>query len=54
MSTLELPIGGMNHTACTKKLQGALRKLPGVDDVEILLSAEKAVIVRSSERVQIA
>lgn len=44
MSTLELPIGGMDCAACAKKVQRALRKLPGVENVEVLLSAEKAVI----------
>lgn len=44
MSTLELPIGGMDCAACAKKIQRALKKLPGVENVEVLLSAEKAVI----------
>ncbi|OQM75681.1 heavy metal translocating P-type ATPase [Manganibacter manganicus] len=44
MSTLELPIGGMDCAACAKKVQRALKKLPGVENVEVLLSAEKAVI----------
>ena len=44
MSTLELPIGGMDCAACAKKVQSALKKLPGVEDVEVLLNAEKAVI----------
>jgi Cd2+/Zn2+-exporting ATPase/Cu+-exporting ATPase len=44
MSTLELPIGGMDCAACAKKVQRALKKLPGVENVEVLLNAEKAVI----------
>lgn len=44
MITLELPIGGMDCAACAKKVQRALKKLPGVVNVEVLLSAEKAVI----------
>lgn len=44
MSTLELPISGMDCAACAKKVQRALKKLPGVENVEVLLSAEKAVI----------
>ncbi|MBL8577224.1 MAG: cadmium-translocating P-type ATPase [Mesorhizobium sp.] len=44
MSTLELPIGGMDCAACAKKVQRALKKLPGVANVEVLLNAEKAII----------
>ncbi|MEJ6781020.1 heavy metal translocating P-type ATPase [Aminobacter sp. Piv2-1] len=44
MNTLELPIGGMDCAACAKKVQRALKKLPGVENVEVLLSAEKAII----------
>ncbi|KSV75975.1 hypothetical protein N185_16135 [Sinorhizobium sp. GW3] len=44
MTTLELPISGMDCTACAKKVQRALKKLPGVDNVEVLLNAEKAII----------
>ncbi|MBB3965410.1 heavy metal translocating P-type ATPase [Rhizobium metallidurans] len=44
MSTLELPIGGMDCAACAKKVQRALKKLPGVENVEVLLNAEKAII----------
>ncbi len=44
MSTLELPISGMDCAACAKKAQRALKKLPGVAEVEVLLNAEKAII----------
>lgn len=44
MSTLELPIGGMDCNACAKKVQRAIQKLPGVEKVEVLLSAERAII----------
>ncbi len=44
MSTLELPIGGMDCGACAKKIQRAVGKMPGVASIEVLLNAEKAVI----------
>ncbi|MGV3576642.1 MAG: heavy metal translocating P-type ATPase [Devosia sp.] len=44
MSTLELPISGMDCAACAKKAQRALKRLPGVAEVEVLLNAEKAII----------
>ncbi|WP_112310448.1 heavy metal translocating P-type ATPase [Pseudogemmobacter bohemicus] len=44
MTTLELPIGGMDCSACAKKVQRAVSKMPGVSKIEVLLNAEKAVI----------
>lgn len=44
MSTLELPIGGMDCNACAKKVHRAIQKMPGVASVEVLLNAEKAII----------
>ncbi len=41
---LEVPIRGMDCVECTLHVQHALRALPGVDDVRVLLSSEKAVL----------
>lgn len=51
MSTMDLPITGMDCAACARKVQRALAKVPGVTHVEVLLSAEKAVITIDSEAV---
>ncbi len=41
---LEVPVRGMDCAACTVHVQRALAALPGVADVRVLLSAEKAVL----------
>lgn len=42
--TIELPITGMDCAECTQHVQQALRRLPGVDDAQVYLAAEKAVV----------
>jgi P-type Cu+ transporter len=41
---LEIPVRGMDCAECTRHVQHALAALPGVGDVRILLSSEKAVL----------
>jgi P-type Cu+ transporter len=41
---LEVPVRGMDCAACTMHVQRALAALPGVADVRVLLSSEKAVL----------
>jgi Cd2+/Zn2+-exporting ATPase/Cu+-exporting ATPase len=42
--TIEVPIQGMDCAECTRHVQQALARLPGVESVEVLLAAEKAVL----------
>ena len=42
--TIELPVEGMDCAGCTRTVQQALIKVPGVLSAEVLLSSEKAVI----------
>ncbi len=44
LQTLEIPVGGMDCTECTQHVQRAIAALPGVQSVDVFLSAEKAVI----------
>lgn len=44
LSTLELPVQGMDCAGCTKKVQKNLAALSGVRSAEVLLSSEKAVV----------
>lgn len=44
LSTLEIPIQGMDCADCTRHVQRAIAALPGVDSVEVYLTTEKAVI----------
>ena len=49
--TVELPVEGMDCAGCTRTVQQALVKVPGVFSAEVLLSAEKAVIEVDPARV---
>ena len=44
LTKLEIPVQGMDCAECTMHVQHALAALPGVDDVHVLLSSEKAVL----------
>lgn len=48
---VEVPVRGMDCAGCTRSVQQAIAELPGVESVEVLLSAEKAVIRLDPERV---
>src|SRR6266568_5923368 len=41
---LEIPVKGMDCAECTQHVQKALAALPGVQDVRVLLSSEKAIL----------
>ena len=41
---LEVPVNGMDCSECTRSVQRAISALPGVESVEVSLTAEKAVI----------
>ena len=51
MTTIEVPIEGMDCVECTEHVQRALAALPGVTEVEVLLASERAVIELDPERV---
>ena len=44
VQTLEVPIAGMDCAECTRHVQTAISRLPGVESVDVFLSSEKAVI----------
>jgi P-type Cu+ transporter len=44
LQTLELPVKGMDCAECAQHVQQALAALPGVQDVRVLLSSEKALL----------
>ncbi|GHO47720.1 heavy metal translocating P-type ATPase [Ktedonospora formicarum] len=44
LRTIELPISGMDCTECTQHVQQALCALPGVEQAQVYLSSEKAVV----------
>ena len=44
LTTLEIPVQGMDCTECTLHVQKAIATLPGVKHVEVFLASEKAVV----------
>ena len=44
MQTIEVPVKGMDCAECTMHVKHALQALPGVSEVEVYLSSEKAVL----------
>ena len=52
--TIEVPIRGMDCTECTQHVRRAIAALPGVESVDVLLSAEKAVIRLDPTRVDLS
>jgi Cu+-exporting ATPase len=44
LKTMELRVAGMDCAECTEHVQQALAALPGVQDVRVLLSSEKAIL----------
>src|SRR3954469_1550082 len=44
LTTLELPIAGMDCAGCTRSVQQVLIALPGVHSADVLLASEKAVV----------
>lgn len=51
LQTIEVPIAGMDCAGCTRTVQDALAKVPGVRTADVLLSSEKAVVVVDPDRV---
>ncbi|GIV76476.1 MAG: copper-translocating P-type ATPase [Litorilinea sp.] len=51
---LEVPIQGMDCHECCQHVQRALAALPGVQGVEVLLAAEKAVVELDPDQVDLA
>jgi Cu+-exporting ATPase len=51
---LEVPVQGMDCAECTMHVQHALAALPGVDDVHVLLSSEKAVLQIDPAQIDLA
>ncbi len=41
---LEVPVRGMDCTGCCQSVQRSIAALPGVESVDVLLAAEKAVV----------
>lgn len=51
LTTIEVPICGMDCSECASHVQHAIAALPGVAQVDVLLGAEKAVIRLDAARV---
>lgn len=54
LKTVEIPIQGMDCAECTRHVQHAIAALPGVEQVEVFLAAEKAQVRLDAARVDMA
>ncbi|MCS7061029.1 MAG: cation-translocating P-type ATPase [Anaerolineae bacterium] len=54
LQTLEVPVKGMDCSECTVHVRQAIARLPGVESVEVLLAAEKAVVRLDPARVGVS
>ncbi len=50
-TTLEVPIQGMDCADCTRHVQKAIASLPGVQEVDVFLASEKAIIQLDPDQV---
>ena len=44
LTSLDLPVGGMDCADCAAHIERAVRALPGVHDVQVLVAAERATV----------
>ncbi|MEW6240175.1 MAG: cation-translocating P-type ATPase [Chloroflexota bacterium] len=44
MQTLEIPVRGMDCAECTEHVHKAIASLPGVENVDVFLASEKAIV----------
>jgi Cd2+/Zn2+-exporting ATPase/Cu+-exporting ATPase len=51
LQTMEVPVRGMDCAECVAHVQHAIAQLPGVDQVEVFLTSEKAVLRADPSRV---
>lgn len=54
LKTIEVPVHGMDCADCTRHVRSAIEGLPGVNQVEVFLGAEKAVIQLDPAQVDLA
>lgn len=51
-TTLTLPVAGMDCASCAAHIEDAVRRLPGVEYVQVLVAAERATITYDPEHVE--
>ncbi|MDP9471372.1 MAG: cadmium-translocating P-type ATPase [Chloroflexota bacterium] len=52
-TTVDLPIVGMDCASCATQVEGAIKQLPGVEDVRVLIAAERASVAFDPDRVTV-
>lgn len=52
--TVEVPIRGMDCAECTHHVRSAIAAIPGVESVEVFLSAEKAIVQLDPSQVDVS
>jgi P-type Cu+ transporter len=49
-TTLTLPVAGMDCASCAAHIEQAVKKLPGVDGIQVLVAAERATVTYDPEQ----
>ncbi len=49
-ATITLPVAGMDCASCAAHIEQAVKKLPGVEGVQVLVAAERATVVYDPQR----
>ncbi len=49
-TTITLPVAGMDCASCAVHVEEAVRKLPGVENVQVLVAAERATVTYNPEQ----
>lgn len=50
MTTIEIPVRGMDCASCMQTVERAIDAVPGVESVTVLLAAEKAIVTLDQQR----
>ncbi|MDR0706755.1 MAG: heavy metal translocating P-type ATPase, partial [Treponema sp.] len=53
-ATVSIPIGGMTCSACSSRVEKAVRKLEGVESVSVNLATEKASVIYNPQTIRIS
>ena len=54
ITTLEVPVRGMDCAECTRHVQHAIANLPGVESVNVMLASEKAIVQLDLDQVDLS
>jgi len=51
-TTMTVPVAGMDCASCAAHIEQAVKKLPGVENVQVLVAAERATVIYDPQRLK--